>query len=138
MARAQGHSSHSGGVCLAGKGPLQKVQLSLASEWRRCPGVSVKSPPVRKAPELSLLGKQISQIQSLAPLFWAWCQFPGIGAKSKLHGPTPHDGSARLGAEGDRGLGLPLPSSFHVTQQQSQTERVGSWCHYQSSGLGYS
>ena len=75
-----GQGSGSSFSTLAGsvlpKGLLQNVQMSLASGWRGCPGVSAKSLAVRKAPELSLLGKQISQIQGLAPPFMGMVPVP--------------------------------------------------------------
>lgn len=99
--------------------------------------MSAKSLPVRKAPELSLLGKQISQIQRLAPPFLGMVPVPRN--RSQVQAPWSYSSRwfCQAGGQGRQGPGA-APAIFHVTQQQSQMERVGSWCHYQSSRLSYS
>lgn len=59
--------------------------------------MSAKSLPVRKAPGLSLLGKQISPIQNLAST--------ALGMGPVPRGAKKQDGSARLGAQGRQGPG---------------------------------
>lgn len=87
----------------------------------------MKSLPVRKAPELSLLGKQISQIQSLAPPFLGMVPVPRN--RSQVQAPWSYSSLqfCQAGGSGGQGPGVAADIFLPCAQPRSQMERLGSW-----------